>query len=82
MFSHLPFWPDAASTTASRVDALYIFLVLVSAIMTALIFTTLIVFAIKFRRRRGHPPEQIEGSQVLEITWSTIPFAVFLSFFV
>jgi cytochrome c oxidase subunit II len=82
MFSYLPFWPDAASTTATRVDALYIFLVMVSAIMTALIFTTLIVFAVRFRKRQGVKAEQIEGSQVLEITWSTIPFAVFLSFFV
>ena len=82
MFSHLPFWPESASTTAGRVDALYIFLVLVSAIMTVLIFATLIVFAIKFRKRRGRPAEQIEGSTVLEITWSIIPFAVFLSFFV
>lgn len=82
MFSHLPFWPESASTTAGRVDALYIFLVLVSAIMTVLIFTTLIVFAVKFRKRRGRPAEQIEGSTVLEITWSIIPFAVFMSFFV
>jgi len=82
MFSHLPFWPESASTTAGRVDALYIFLVLVSAIMTVLIFTTLIVFAIKFRKRRGRPAEQIEGSTVLEITWSIIPFAIFMSFFV
>lgn len=82
MFSHLPFWPESASTTAGRVDALYIFLVLVSAIMTVLIFTTLIVFAVRFRKRRGRPAEQIEGSTVLEITWSIIPFAVFMSFFV
>ena len=82
MFSHLPFWPDAASTTAGRVDALYIFLVLVSAIMTVLIFATLIIFAVKFRKRRGRTAEQIEGSHILEITWSVIPFAVFMSFFV
>ena len=63
-------------------DALYIFLVLVSTIMTVLIFTTLIIFAVKFRKRRNHPAEQIEGSTVLEITWSIIPFAIFMSFFV
>ncbi|HVM92919.1 MAG TPA: cytochrome c oxidase subunit II [Terriglobales bacterium] len=82
MFSHLPFWPDAASTTAGRVDALYIFLVLVSTVMTVLIFTTLIVFAVKFRKRKGVRPEQIEGSHLLEITWSVLPFGVFLAFFV
>ena len=82
MFSHLPFWPESASTTAGQVDALYIFMVLVSAIMTTLIFATLIFFAVKFRKRRGKSAEQIEGSTVLEITWSVIPFGVFLSFFV
>ncbi len=82
MFSHLPFWPVSASTSAGRVDALYIFLVLVSAIMTVLIFTTLIVFAVKFRKRRGRPAEQLEGSTILELTWSIIPFAIFMSFFV
>src|SRR6202789_4436330 len=82
MFSHLPFWPDAASTTATRVDALYIFLVMVSAIMTGMIFATLVFFAVSYRKRAGVKAEQIEGSKVLEITWSTIPFAVFLSFFV
>ena len=82
MLSHIPFWPDSASTTAGRVDALYVFLVLVSAIMTVLIFTTLAVFAVKFRRRRGQTADQIEGSHVLEITWSVIPLAVFMSIFV
>jgi len=82
MLSHIPFWPDSASTTAGRVDALYVFLVLVSAIMTVLIFTTLAVFAVKFRRRRGQAADQIEGSHVLEITWSVIPLAVFMSIFV
>ena len=82
MFGHIPFWPESASTSAARVDAVYIFLVLVSGIMTALIFMTLTVFAVKFRKRRGQRAEQIEGSTVLELTWSIIPFAVFLSFFV
>ena len=55
---------------------------MVSAIMTVLIFTTLIFFAVRYRKRKGVKPEQIEGSKILEITWSTIPFAIFLSFFV
>jgi cytochrome c oxidase subunit 2 len=82
MFGHIPFWPESASTTAGHVDALYLFLVLVSGIMTVLIFTTLIIFAVKFRRRRGQTAEQIEGSNILEITWSVIPLGVFMAFFV
>ncbi|MFZ3340096.1 MAG: cytochrome c oxidase subunit II [Terriglobales bacterium] len=82
MFSRLPFWPVAASTNASHVDALYIFLVMVSVIMTVLIFVTLVFFAVRYRKRPGVKPEQIEGSKILEITWSTIPFGIFLAFFV
>ena len=82
MLSHIPFWPDSASTSAGREDALYIFLVLVSAIMTMLIFVTLIIFALRFRKRPGGLAQQIDGSHVLEITWSVIPFAVFMSIFV
>ena len=82
MFSHFPFWPESASTTAGRVDALYIFLVLVSAIMTTLIFATLSSSPSSSANARACHAEQIEGSNVLEITWSIIPFVVFLSFFV
>ena len=82
MFGHLPLWPENASTNAGNVDALYIFLVLVSGIMTLLIFTVLTVFAVRFRKRRGQRAVQIEGSTQLELTWSIIPFCVMLVFFI
>jgi cytochrome c oxidase subunit 2 len=82
MFGHLPLWPESASTNAGNVDALYIFLLLVSGIMTLLIFSVLTVFAVRFRKRRGRPAEQIEGSTPLELTWSIIPFCIFMAFFV
>jgi cytochrome c oxidase subunit 2 len=82
MFSHLPFWPESASTNAGNVDAIYIFLLLVSGIMTVLIFAVLTAFAVRFRKRRGQRAEQIEGSTQLELTWAIIPFCVMLVFFV
>jgi len=82
MFGHLPLWPENASTNAGNVDALYIFLLLVSGIMTVLIFAVLTAFAVRFRKRRGQRAVQIEGSTHLEITWSIIPFCVMLVFFV
>ena len=62
-------------------DALYIFLVLLSAFMCAAIFTTILVFALKYRRRARAEAEQIEGSTALEITWSVIPMFIFLFIF-
>ena len=82
MFQHVPFWPDSASTLSPYVDGLYIFLLLVSFAMTGLIFTMVGLFAVKFRKRPGVKAEQIEGSTLLELTWSIIPFGVMMIFFV
>ena len=82
MSKFLPLWPDRASTMAGQVDALYIYLLLVSFAMTALIFLAIAVLAIKYRRTRGHQATQIEGSTILEIGWSVIPFGIMLTFFV
>jgi len=82
MSKYLPLWPDRASTIASQVDALYIYLLLVAGVMTALIFIAVAVLAIKYRRRPGREAQQIEGSTILELAWSIIPLFVMLTFFV
>jgi cytochrome c oxidase subunit II len=81
MLSNFPLWPEQASTIAHRVDALYIFLLIVTGLMTLLIFTSLVYFAARYRQRPGVAAEQIEGSTELEIVWSTIPFLVFMVIF-
>jgi cytochrome c oxidase subunit 2 len=78
MLNNFPLWPEQASTMAGHVDALYIFLLIVTGMMTLLIFTCLVYFAARFRYRPGVPAEQIEGSTPLEITWSAIPFLIFM----
>jgi cytochrome c oxidase subunit 2 len=82
MFDNFPLWPTPASSAAGNVDALYIFLVVLSALMSVLIFTLILVFAAKYRKRPGHEAEQIEGSTPLEIVWSVIPLCVFVVIFV
>src|SRR5215475_11395023 len=81
MLQNMPFWPARASTSANNVDALFIFLVVVSALMSALIFTMVIYFAVRYRKQAGRHAEQTDGSHALEITWSVIPFCVFMVFF-
>jgi cytochrome c oxidase subunit 2 len=49
--------------------------------MTLLIFICLVYFAARFRHRPGVPAVQIDGSHALEITWSTIPFLIFMVIF-
>ncbi|HET9409210.1 MAG TPA: cytochrome c oxidase subunit II [Candidatus Sulfotelmatobacter sp.] len=82
MFNNLPLWPERASAMAGNVDALFIFLLIVSGMMSLLIFVCIIIFATKYRYRRGVPAEQIEGSTALEVTWTAIPFGVFMVIFV
>jgi cytochrome c oxidase subunit 2 len=81
MFDNFPLWPARASSGAGNVDALYIFLVALSAFMCVAIFTTIVVFAIKYRRRAGVEPDHIEGSTALEIAWSVIPLFIFVFIF-
>jgi cytochrome c oxidase subunit 2 len=81
MLSNFPLWPERASTMAGNVDALFIFLLIVTGLVSLLIFTCLLFFAARFRYRDNVRAEQIEGSTPLELTWSIIPLGVFLVIF-
>ena len=82
MLYDFPLWPQQASTLAHHVDALYIFLLIIAGMMSLLVCTLVIYFAARFHKRPGVLAEQIEGSNALEITWSVIPFFVFMVIFV
>src|SRR6201987_4100266 len=81
MFDNFPLWPQRASRMAGKVDALFIFLLIVSGMLTLLIFTAIIYFAARYRHRKGVMADQIEGSTPLELTWTIIPLGVFLVIF-
>lgn len=81
LLADFPLFPPAASAQAGPIDQLYWFEVIVSAIMTALIFLGVIFFAWKYQRTRHPKAEQIEGSTKLELTWSILPFLVMLVMF-
>ena len=66
---------------AGNVDALFIFLLIVSGLMSLLIFVCILYFAARFRYRPNVPAEQIEGSIPLELTWTIIPFCIFMVIF-
>jgi cytochrome c oxidase subunit 2 len=82
MFDTFPLWPAKASTMAGNVDALFVFLLLLSTLVSVAIFTMILVFAVRFRKRRGVHAEQIEGSTPLELTWSIVPLGIFMMIFV
>jgi len=76
-----PLWPESASNWAQGVDAIYLFLVLVSVVMCVLIFGAVVFLSVKYRRKPGVQPTPIEGSHLLEITWSVLPMFFFFAFF-
>jgi cytochrome c oxidase subunit 2 len=81
MFDNFPLWPQQASAGAANVDALYVFLLVLSAFMCVAIFSLILTFAVKYHRRPGVAAEPIEGSTSLEVTWSVIPMIIFLFIF-
>ena len=82
MFDNFPLWPVSASSHSLAVDLLYIFLVVLSVATTLGIFAAIAWFGMQYRRRHGREAQPIEGSLILEITWSIIPLGIFLVIFV
>ncbi len=71
------FLPPQASTISGEVDALYFFLIGISLVFAGLIFLAVVFFAIRYRRRSDdEAPEEIEGSLLLELTWTIIPLLI------
>jgi len=79
----VPFSPEQASTFAPHVDALYLYLLLITISFTTIIMVLLIFFAIKYRRRSpDEVPRPRHGSMVLEVTWTVIPLMIAMTIFV
>lgn len=76
-------FPQQASNFAGRVDALYFFLVGVTAFFSTLVVALVVVFAIRFRRREesavGKP---VHGALALELLWTAVPLAIAMTIFV
>lgn len=75
-------FPPEASALAPYMDALYFFLILIS--LVGIVIVSILVFGFSFLYRRERHPEavQIEGSTILEATWTIIPLGLFMIVFV
>lgn len=71
----------ATSALAGSVNNVFYFMLAVSAFFLLLITTLVIVFAVKYRRSKHPEAEQIHGSLLLEVTWTVIPFILFMVMF-
>jgi cytochrome c oxidase subunit 2 len=75
-------FPAEASTIAPYMDALYFFLLLITAVGMTLVGALVVGFSLRYRRERNPVATQVEGSTLLEATWTIIPLALFLVCFV
>ncbi len=75
-------FPAEASGIAPYVDELYFFLLLMTIVGTALVAALVFGFSIRYRRARNPVATQVEGSTLLEATWTIIPLGIFLLVFV
>ncbi len=80
--SNFPLWPPEASTIAPQMDALIFFMILVSLIGLTIVILFIVGFSVLYRKQRHPVAVQIEGSTLLEATWTIIPLGLFLVMFV
>ena len=83
MWSGTPLFPEAASTMATRVDALYFFLVGLAAFFSLLIAGLITYYSLKYRRRSPRAiGAQSHGNLLLELAWTAIPLLITMVIFV
>lgn len=80
---NFPFLPERASTFSDQVDAVGLVLTALTIFFTALVFSLLLFFAIRYRRGskadRSRPQHH---NLAMELTWSIIPLVLGLAVFV
>src|ERR1035437_4915045 len=75
-------FPPEASKIAPQMDALYLYMVLVRLIGLTIVVLLITAFSIIYSKERHPVAEQVEGSTLLEATWTIIPLGLFLMMFV
>ena len=70
-----------SSNFTNSVDSLFLYILILSAIVLVGLTVAMIYFVIRYSRKRNPVPKQIEGNLTLEILWTAIPLALFMSMF-
>lgn len=70
----IPIRPEPGSTIAEGVDKLHFFLTAITLFFTLIIFSAILYFAIKYRRRsENEQPAETKTHLSLELTWTLVP---------
>ena len=71
----------APTSTVDSVDSVMLYIVSISVILLLGITVTMIYFVFKYNRKKGHEPQDIHGSILLETIWIAIPTVLVLTMF-
>jgi len=77
-----PLFPPEGSAMSVHIDVFFLFLLLVEIVGVTIVTLMVVTFAMLYRKERHPVATQIEGSTLLEATWTLIPLAIFLVCFV
>lgn len=79
---NFPLFPPTASTTATKVDEIYFFLIGLSVLVMAIVFLPMIYFLFKYRRgkKADRRPVQLSTTKI-EVTWTLIPTFIAMGLF-
>jgi cytochrome c oxidase subunit 2 len=81
MDSDFSLFPKAASTIAPRVDALYLFMVWLTIVLTTIIAVLIVYYAVKYRRANKVDRTRPATSIWVEIVWILAPLPILLLIF-
>lgn len=70
-----------ASNSADKVDAAFSYLLWIEVALLVLVTSAMVLFIIRYNRRKRRESENIEGSLLLEIIWTVIPVLIVLVMF-
>ena len=72
---------EGTSPFSDHVDATFLFVVGISLLVLIGLVAAMILFVIKYSRKRNPRPSNIEGNVPLEILWTAVPLLLFLGMF-
>lgn len=81
--SWIPLFPEQASSFAWQVDALYFYIIAICLFFGVAVVIAASWFALRYRETEKFVAgADIHGSNVLELTWTAIPFVIAMTIFV
>jgi cytochrome c oxidase subunit 2 len=75
---------NAASTPSDSINRLSLFVLIITGLIFAVVFTLLVLAVARFRRRDdddGREPAQVYGSNQMELAWTVVPCLIVLVLF-